>query len=232
MIEFLKAITYTPLFNILILFYDLIPGHDFGLAIIAVTVLIRVILAPLSIKAQRSQRELNKLNPQIQEIRNKYKNDQSAQGSAMMALYKEHGVNPIAGCLPLLIQIPILIVLYRVFIDGLNPSSLALLYPFIPNPGSIHQLFLGMISVSQPNRLLAIAAGVLQFFQSRQSMNYMRAGGQLSKEMSALNSQMTYFMPIFIIIIGWNLSAGLILYWVTTTVYSIFEQLYLQRTAK
>lgn len=230
MLEFLKAITYTPLFNLLILFYDFIPGHDFWVAIIAMTVVIRVILAPFSIKAQRSQRELNKLNPKIQEIRQKYK-DQTQQGAAMMALYKEHGVNPIAGCLPLLIQIPILIVLYRVFMDGLNPSSLSLLYSFIPNPGSIHSTFLGFIQIGSPNRILAVAAGVLQFFQSRQSMNYMKAGGQLSKEMSALNTQMTYFMPIFVIIIGWNLSAGLILYWVTTTVYSIFEQLYLKKTA-
>ena len=232
MLVFLKAITYTPLFNLLILFYDLIPGHDFGLAIIAVTVLIRIILAPLSIKAQRSQRELNKLNPKIQELKEKYKNNQTEQGAAMMALYKEHGVNPIAGCLPLLIQIPILIVLYRVFIDGLNPASLSVLYSFIPNPGTIHSTFLGFVQIGSPNRLLAVTAGVLQFFQSRQSMAFMRAGGQLSKEMSALNNQMTYFMPIFIIIIGWNLSAGLILYWVTTTVYSIFEQLYLQKTAK
>ena len=226
-----NTILYTPLFNLLIFLYDLIPGHDFGVAIIALTVLVRVIFSPLSIKAQRSQRALNALNPQIKEIKEKLKNDQTAQGAAIMKLYKEHGVNPVAGCLPLLIQLPILIALYRAFIAGLNPQSLTMLYPFVHNPGALHTAFLGFITTTAHNRYLAVVAGGLQYLQARQSSNYMKSSGMVAPEMSALNNQMLYFFPIFIVIIGWNLPAGLILYWITTTLFSVVEQLYLKKTS-
>lgn len=230
MLEFLKATLYTPLFNALIVLYNLIPGHDLGAAIIVLTVIIRLILFPLSIKAQRSQRALNKLGPKIQELKEKYKKDQAAQGQAMMELYKEHGVNPIAGCLPLLIQIPLLIALYRVFIAGLDPNSLALLYPFVHNPGTISPIFIHVINIALHNRYLAVLAGVLTYFQARQSMQTMASAGTANAQMSAMNTQMLYFMPIFIVIIGWNLPTGLILYWITTTLFSIGEQLYIQGT--
>ncbi len=231
MANLFNTILYTPLFNLLIFLYDVIPGHDFGIAIIALTVLIRVAFSPLSLKAQRSQKALNALNPKIKDIKEKFKNDQTAQGAEIMKLYKEHGVNPIAGCLPLLIQLPILIALYRAFIAGLNPQSLAMIYPFIHNPVSISPTFIGLITITAHNRYLAVVAGLLQFFQARQSMNYMRLGGPPAPEMAALNNQMLYFFPVFIVIIGWNLPAGLILYWITTTLFSIVEQLYLRRTS-
>ncbi len=228
--SFFKIVIYIPLFNALIFLSNFMPNHDLGLGIIALTIVIRFIFLPLSIKAQRSQRALNAINPHIQAIKEKHKHDQAAQGAAMMQLYKEHNVNPLAGCLPLLIQLPILIALYQVFIAGLNPQSLGMLYPFVQNPGSINPLFLGLISISGRNIILAILAGVLQFIQAKQSMAYMKAGGA-NPQMAALNTQMLYFFPIMIVIIGWNIQAGLILYWITTTTFSIGEQLYL-RTAK
>jgi YidC/Oxa1 family membrane protein insertase len=225
-----KVIIYIPLFNALILISNFIPGHDLGLAIIALTIVIRFVFFPLSIKSQRSQKALNAINPHIQAIKEKHKHDQTAQGAAMMQLYKEHNINPIAGCLPLLIQLPILIALYRVFIDGLNPQSLSMLYPFVHNPGAINPLFLGFISISGRNVILAVLAGVLQFIQAKQSMAYMKSSGGANPQMAALNTQMLYFFPVMIVIIGWNLQAGLILYWVTTTLFSIGEQFYLRRT--
>jgi len=231
MLEFFKIILYTPLFNALIFISNFMPKHDLGLAIIVLTVLIRLLFLPLSIKAQRSQRALNIINPHIQAIKEKHKHDKTAQGVAMMALYKEHNINPIAGCIPLLIQLPILIALYQVFISGLNPQTLSILYPFIHNPGTINPLFLGFISIGIKNHFLAIVAGVLQFLQARQSMNYMKASsGAANPQMAVLNKQMLYFFPVMIIVIGWNIQAGLILYWITTTVFSIGEQLYLRRT--
>ncbi len=229
MLAFFKTILYTPLFNVLILLSSVVPGHDLGVAIILLTVAIRAALFPLSIKAQRSQRALNALNPKLQELKEKHKHDQVAQGNATMQLYKEHGVNPIAGCLPMLIQIPVLIALYRVFIAGISPSSLNDLYSFVHNPGMVKTMFLGFINISTHNRILAIIAGALQYIQGRQNMQFMQVGGA-NTQMKAMNTQMMYFLPIFIIIIGWNLSAGLVLYWITTTLCSIFEQWYLRRT--
>jgi len=226
---FFKVILYIPLFNALIFISNFMPKHDLGLGIIALTVVIRFLFFPLSIKSQRSQRALNAINPHIQAIKEKHKNDKTAQGAAMMQLYKEHNINPIAGCLPLLIQLPILIALYQVFIAGLNPQSFSLLYPFVSNPGTINPLFLGFINIGSRNIFLAVLAGVLQFVQAKQSMAYMKSSGVANPQMSALNTQMLYFFPVMIVIIGWNLQAGLILYWIATTLFSIGEQLYLRK---
>ncbi|OGN16278.1 MAG: hypothetical protein A3C88_00630 [Candidatus Yanofskybacteria bacterium RIFCSPHIGHO2_02_FULL_50_12] len=229
--ELRKQIFYIPLFNLLILLFDVIPGHDLGVAIIVLTILIRLVFFPLSIKAQRSQRAINLLAPKIKEIKEKFQKDQAAQGAAIMALYKEHGVNPVAGCLPLLIQLPILIALYQVFIAGLNVESLSLLYPFIPNPGTINPFFLGVIGITNPNRWIAVLAAAMQFVQSRQSLAYMNAAGSPDPRAAMLNKQMMYLLPAFIIVIGWNLPAGLLLYWVTTTAASLVEQWYLKKTS-
>jgi YidC/Oxa1 family membrane protein insertase len=230
MTNIFKTLLYTPLFNALIFFSNFMPNHDLGLAIIALTIVIRLLFLPLSIRSQRSQRALNTINPQIQAIKEKFKNDQAAQGAAMMALYKEHNINPIAGCLPLIIQLPILIALYQAFIAGLNPQSLSMLYPFIHNPGVINPSFLGILNIANRNILLAIFAGVLQFVQAKQSMEYMKSSGAAANpSLKALNTQMLYFFPVMIVIIGWNLPAGLLLYWITTTLFSIGEQMYLRK---
>ncbi|HEY4520635.1 MAG TPA: YidC/Oxa1 family membrane protein insertase [Candidatus Paceibacterota bacterium] len=222
-----QELFYRPLFNIVVAIYNFIPGHDFGMAIIILTVLIRVIFLPLSIKTQRSQKALQELNPKIKEIREKYKSDKVAQNKAIMELYKESKVNPLGGCLPLIIQLPILIALYQAFIAGLNPESLSLLYSFIKNPEVINKMFLGLIDITKSNISLVLAAGVLQFLQAKQSAaNTSLAAGN---EMAALNKQMLYFFPLFIIIIGWKLPAGLILYWIATTLFSIGEQTYIQK---
>src|SRR3989344_212001 len=218
-----NEILYKPLFNILMFFYNVIPGHDLGIAIIVLTVVIRLIFTPLSLKAQRSQKAMNALGPKIKEIKEKFKKDQVAQGSAIMQLYKENGVSPVAGCVPILIQLPILIALYQVFIAGLKPESLSMLYPFIQTPETINSSFLGLFNITTSNKFLALIAGGLQYLQSKQSAQMMSAGSA-APEMAALNKQMTYFFPILIVAIGWNLSAGLILYWVATTAYSIGEQ--------
>src|SRR3989338_1871948 len=100
---------YRPLFTLLIFLYNLLPGHDLGLAIIVMTIAIRLLISPLSIRASRSQQEIAKLTPQINELRARHKDNPAEQSQAIMGLYKEHKVNPFAGCLPILIQLPIII---------------------------------------------------------------------------------------------------------------------------
>ena len=228
-----NELLYRPLFNLTVFLYNIIPGNDFGLAIIGLTVLIRLFFLPLTIKTVLSQRALAKINPQIKEIKEKYKKDSSAQSAAILKLYKDNKINPVAGCLPLLIQLPILIALYQAFIAGFKPENLTLLYGFIQNPGFIKEMFLGVINIAKPNFIMTLGASALQFIQARQSLTANRGqNSDLSKEMAALNSQMLYFFPILIIIIGWNLPAGLMLYWITTTVLSITEQAYIKHKYK
>src|SRR3989344_4164330 len=222
-----NEILYRPLFNAMVYLQGVIPGGDLGLTIIILTVVIRALFAPLSLKTIKSQKSLRELAPKIEEVKAKFKNDTTAQSAAILKLYKENNVNPLAGCLPLLIQIPILIALYQVFIKGITAESLTLLYGFISPPEITNHNFLGLLDVTKNNRLLTVIAGGLQFIQSKQAAALQVDGGS-NKELAAISKQMLYFFPVMIIIIGWNLPAGLILYWIATTVFSMFEQYFIK----
>jgi YidC/Oxa1 family membrane protein insertase len=229
-----NQILFRPIFNLLVFIYNVIPGGDFGLAILLLTVIIRFIFVPLSIKSLVSQKELSKLQPKIKELQEKYKNDKQQLGQATMALYKEHKINPFSGCLPLLIQLPILFALYRALGFGFKPESLNALYSFVHNPGSIKEIAFGLLNLAQKAPILAVAAGALQWVQSRQAMLFQAPASKDEPVSPAfkMNRQMLYFFPIMVIIIAWNLPAGLVLYWVAATIFSIFEQLYINKKYK
>lgn len=228
MLSIFNEILYRPLFNAMVYLQNIVPGGDLGLTILILTVVIRALFTPLSLKTIKSQQSLKELSPKVEEVKEKFKNDTAAQSAAIMKLYRENNVNPLAGCLPLLIQLPILIALYQVFIKGITEESLALLYGFISIPEAINHNFLGLFNVTKASHLLTLVAGGLQFIQSRQATALQPDGGA-NKELAAISKQMLYFFPVMIIIIGWNLPAGLILYWIATTIFSMFEQGYIKR---
>ncbi len=218
---------YRPLFNALVWLYNIIPGNDLGIAIIVLTVIIRLILYPLSKKAIQSQKAINKLQPKMKEIQKKYKNKEE-QAKAMMELYQKHKVNPMAGCLPILIQLPLLIALYQVFINGLKPEALSALYSFIPSPESLNVMFLGLIDLSQRNIFLALLAGFFQFIQSKmimpKNLNTKKGKSDSMDFASIMSKQMLYFMPLITIFIAWSLPAALPLYWIVITLFGILQQ--------
>lgn len=224
--EFISVIfnelLFRPIFNLLVLTYNLVPGHDLGVAIIGVTLLLRFLLYPLSDKALKSQRKLQELQPKIREIQNNHKTKED-QARAVMEFYKANKVSPLSGCLPILIQLPILIALYKVFLEGLNVETMGALYPFIHQPEKLNSVFLGLIDLTKPNQILAILAGVTQFLQAKTAYTPMPSGpsSDFSKSMS---QSMTYMMPLFMIFIAWRLPAGLALYWVVTMVFSFIQQ--------
>lgn len=215
-----------PLLNLTVSIYGTVGFADVGVTVILVTLLVRLAVLPFSLKTARSQREMAKLAPQLEQIKQQYKGNMQAQSEATMKLYKEHGVNPLSGCLPLLIQLPILFGMYRVFLDIFKPETLNLLYSFVPNPGAINQMSFGFFNMSTASPLLAIIAGVVQFIQAR--MNQQMAGPK--SPTAAMNKQMMYLLPAMIVVIGWSLPAGLPLYWIITTLVSIGEQLRVRRS--
>ncbi|MCD6500688.1 membrane protein insertase YidC [bacterium] len=236
-IQFFNIVLYQPLLNGLILLYTYLPGHDFGIAVIVLTLLVRLILHPSSIQAIRNQKALAKLQPKIEEIQKKYKQDKQAQARATMELYQKEKISPFSGCLPLLLQLPILIALYQVFLKGLKPEVLAgSLYSFVPSPGVIEPTFLGIVNLAQPNFILALLAGIFQFIQSKISFSKHKdsflsrsassRSGQKSKSdfSSMMQSQMLYFFPIFTVFIVWKLGSIIGLYWIVSTLFSIGEQ--------
>jgi len=222
------VVLYQPLFNGLVFLYNYIPGHDFGVAIIFLTIIIKVILYPTSVKAVKSQKNLQKLQPQIQEIQKKYKNDREKQAKETLELYKKEKINPFSGLLLALIQLPILIALYQVFWNGLDPKKLETLYSFISNPGQINPMFLHIVDLSKPNIVLAILAGLTQYFQTKMMLPQTNMGASGQKKEAdfaqAMQKQMVYFFPVFTVIILISLPSALGLYWTISSVFIIAQQ--------
>ncbi len=222
-----NTVLYQPLFNGLIVLYVFLPGHDFGLSIIILTLLIRLILYPVMASSIRMQKVMAEIQPKIKEIQQKFKDDKERLLKETMALYKENKLNPFGSFLPLLIQLPILFALYRVFGQGLNPDEMSNLYSFIPNPGSIDPTFLGLINLSQPSVILAVLAGVAQFFQTKMTMakqKHTDKSDRAAQFSNVMQKQMLYFFPLFTVLILWKFPAAIGLYWVTTSLFTIVQQ--------
>jgi len=220
-----NLILYQPLFNALVLLYQYLPGRDFGIAVIVLTILTKIVFYPFGAKAIRSQKNLQDLQPKLQEIQSKYKDDKEKQVKETLELYKREKVSPFSGCLPLLVQFPILIALYQVFWKGLRPEQMVNLYSFVANPGVIDPSFLGLINLSKPNMYLAIFAGISQFVQSKmivpKTQKSKTSGSQMGEMMQ---KQMLYFFPAFTVLILWKLPAAIGLYWLVSTIFSIIQQ--------
>jgi YidC/Oxa1 family membrane protein insertase len=230
MTHLLTIIFYQPLLNLLIWLYDVIPGHDIGIAIILLTVIIRLILLPLSKKSIESQKALQDMQPKIEELKKQFPNKED-QGKAMIKLYQDHKINPLSSCLPILIQLPFLFAVYQVFRTGLTQGSLALVYPFIHRPEMINVISLGFLDLSKPNWVLAVLAGAAQFWQAKMMITKkppINTKGAQDENMAAMmNKQMLYFMPLFTVFIGISLPSGLTLYWFIGTVLTALQQVFI-----
>jgi len=237
MFEFLVNIfdvfLYRPIFNFLVLVYDYFPLQDFGLSIIIVTVVIRAILYLPSVKALRSQVAMQKLQPQISEIQKKYKNDKEKQAQETLELYKKEKINPFSGLFLILIQLPILIALYRVFGYGLDPKELLNLYSFIPNPEHINPMFFKLVDLSNPNIIFAVLAGLTQFFQTKMLLPKINKDQKKNNDVSSMvQKQMVYLFPFITIAILFKLPSALGLYWTASGIFSIAQQYIIMKKVK
>lgn len=236
---------YQPVYNFLIFVYNIIPIHDFGIAIILVTVFIKFLLVPLSRKQIESQKKMQELQPKIKEVQEKYKKDKEKQSQALMELYKTHKANPFSGCLPMVFQLVFLIAIYRVLFN-VSQSGLLIkgdeLYAFVANPGQINRMFLGILDLSRsldlshltlsslPHIILVALAAGSQYFQTKMLMPKEDKSVKTTKEADfsqMMSKQMLYMGPILTLFIGVKFPAGLALYWLTSTVFMIVQQYYL-----
>ena len=218
-----NTVILDPIFNALIFFYNIFG--DIGLAIIAITAIVRMLLFPLSAKAFKAQRRMQALQPEMKKLQEKHKGDKEALSKEMMAFYKKEGVNPASSCLPTLVQIPILIALFFVFKDAITGQHLDAVYSFIQRPGSIDPSFLGLIDLSSywghnltaANYILAAGTAGLQFMQSRMLM-------PKGTDMPAMNKQIMYIFPVLTFVFALTLPAALPLYWATSTLFMVGQQ--------
>lgn len=228
MSQLFSTICYQPILNLLVFLYNIVPGSDIGIAIIVMTIVIRLALMPLSKKAIESQKSLQDLQPKIEEIKKQYAGNKEEMGRRMMALYAEHKINPLSSCLPLLIQFPFLFAVFKVFRTGLSNGSLALVYPFISRPEMINAVSLGFLDLSKPNMVLAVLAGLSQFWQAKMMMRKrpaVKSEGSKDEDMAAtMNKQMLYMMPVLTVVFGASMPGGLTLYWLITTLLTIAQQ--------
>lgn len=221
---------YAPILQALIFFYHL-TGNSFGLAIIALTAIIRGISFPLSLPAMKSQKKLQALAPELSALKKKHKEKAELQ-KAQLELYKSHGVNPGAGCLPQILQILILIALYNVFTNFIHGGQI---------DGSMINMNFLWLDLSKPDQLyiLPVLAGVTQLLYSlmlrpgtehphpKEKQDTKKEKKEEKNEMEMaeeIQSQMMFMMPAMTLIISFQFASGLTLYWVVTTVFSIIQQ--------
>jgi YidC/Oxa1 family membrane protein insertase len=189
-----------------------------GLAVIAFTVIVKTLLLPLTVKSIRSSKSMQELQPKIKELQKKYGKDRARLSQETMKLYQQYRVNPMAGCLPMLIQIPIFFGVYRA-IDNLSNGKG---FEGASEVWSNNFLWLESLAKPDPWHILPIAAAVFQFAQTKM----MRPAGQgkITDPQQAMMNQMMNFMPITVILFGWGFASGPVIYWVTQSVYSVVQQ--------
>lgn len=228
-----RVIFYQPILNLLIFLYNIIPGHDIGLAIIILTVIVKAILLIPSAQSIRSQRALQSIQPEIDSLKQKYGKDKEGLAKELLSVYKRNKVNPLSSCLPVVIQLPFLIAVYQAFRAGLTVSDgiEKFLYPFVAHPGVIQATFFGFIDLAKPSIALAVLAAGAQFWQTKMLIVKrapVKVEGSKDEDMAAImNKQMMYMAPIMTLIIAARFPAGLALYWLVTNVLTIIQQKYI-----
>lgn len=235
MIWLFNTLLYSPLLNLLIFFYNIIPIKDIGISIILITILIRLLLYPLTKKSLKAQKALQDLQPKMKEIQNKYKDDKEKQAAELIKLYKVNKTSPFSSCLPILIQLPVLIAVFQVFRTGLSVENLGSLYSFIAVPESINVMFLGFVNLAEPSIPLAIITAVAQYFQSKMMVTKQQPkvdGSEDENTMAIVNKQMIIMMPLLTLFIGFTMPGGLTLYWSFSTLFMIGQQLLIMKFDK
>ncbi len=231
------SIIFNPIYNFLIALFAIAPWVDAGIAVIIVTIVVRLILYPLSKKAVVAQVKMQQIGPDLQAIKEKYKDNTEEQARRTLALYKERGVNPFSGILVLVIQLPVIFALYRIFLyTGFPNVDVAILYSFVHIPSHISTVFLGL-DLTQKSAILALLAAIATFFQMRlatarlptpekkdgQKVSF---GDDLARSMQ---TQMKYFLPVLVFFIAYKISGVIALYWLTTNLFTIGQELVVRR---
>lgn len=227
MIEIYNQLLFYPIFNLMVYLYNTVAFQDIGLAIIILTIIIKLVLHPLSVKSIRAQKALQDLQPKMEELKKKHKGNPQLLSKQMMELYKNEKVSPASSCIPLLIQFPFLIAVYHVFRAGFKPESLNMLYGFVHNPASINPIAFGFLNLAERNIPLALLAGIAQYFTSKMliTKRQPRVAGAKDEGITAMmNKQMLFMMPAITVFIGISLPGGLTLYWFLTTVLTGLQQ--------
>ena len=233
-----NTLIVNPLLNLLMAIYGMLPGHDFGVAVIIMTLILRFAMWPLTAKQLRSQKKLQALQPEIAKLRLEAGGDKAKENQLLMELYKEKEINPFSSCLPLLLQFPFLIALFFVLKKASLPFDQisGLLYGPVKNIPYIEGLISGaikydpmllrVIPMDTASKVLAVIAGITQYIQVKMiAPKNVDPNDQQAK----MTSTMNYIFPAMTAFIAWSLPAALPLYWITGNGVAIFQQWLIMR---
>ena len=225
-------VLFQPLYNIFILILNVMPVHDLGLAIIVLTLIIKLVLFPLNQRIIISQMRVAALQPELDTIK-KSGASKTEQARLTQEVYKNNQINPFASCLPLVLQIVVLVALYAVFRGVLHIIAVPALYSFVHAPETVHTMFLGFIDLSLKHNLIFVALVVLsQYFQMKvmQSRQPAPTGDDQQAQFArTLQSQMTYTTPVLMGYISYIFPAALALYLTVSNLFAIFQEMYTVR---
>ena len=231
---FFHTFFYNPIYNALVALVAIVPGSDVGVAIILLTIAIRLILLPFSLKAARTQRAMKTLEPKIKALKEIHKGNKEQEAIETLALYKEAQVNPFASILIAFIQIPILLALYWVFTYEPFPAiNLARLYALTPVPHTASIEFLGLISVAGKSLFLAVIAGLTQLFQAHMALQGTMkpsGDGKQSDFQKIIGMQLKYVFPFLIGAISYSTSGAVALYFIATNLAGAAQEWHIRRT--
>ena len=232
-----NALISQPFYNGLVLLINFLPFLDAGVIVIIFTIIIKILLLPLSLKASKAQIQMKSVEKDLALIKEKHKDSKEEQSRKTIEYYKEKGINPFSGIFILLIQLPIIIGLYRVFLkSGLPQINTANLYPFVlalnASAPKINMMFLGIVDIAQKSIILALIAGLTTYFQISlaNSQGPQSTGGGMQQDIAKVMAvQMKYFFPIIVVFISYSISALLSLYWITSNLFAIGQEIYIKK---
>jgi YidC/Oxa1 family membrane protein insertase len=223
MFNIFNVLLYQPLFQSL-LFLTKLLGGSLGLSIIALTLLLRFILIPLTIPSLKSAQKIKDRKPELDKLKAKYGDDKKQLQLEQLKLYQQHGVNPAAGCLPTLIQFAVLIAMYQVLMDFITKNG---------NLGNINLHFLWFnVSQSDPIYILPLLTGISQLMLSLMLAPAIEHHPETTKQKTenvqdmaeTMQQQMLFIMPVMTAVLALRFPAGLALYWLITTIFSTIQQ--------
>lgn len=227
-----KIFFFQPLANILAFLINTLPLHDLGFAIIILTVFVKLVLLPFAHHSTVTQRKMREIEPKIAELKEKLKNNKEEQAKQTIALYRAHGISPFSSFLALFFQLPVLIALF-LLLKGGPVFGEGVLYSFVRLPLEVNINFLGILDLLKPSYIIAVLAGISQFFQIYLSMPNVKnknTGHSFSEEFQkGLAVQMKYIMPIVIVFIAAKFSSGVALYWTISNVFAIVHEVIVAR---
>lgn len=235
-----NTLFYQPIYNILIFIIDNITLGDVGFAIILVTIIVKLILSPLTRKSIKSQILMKRMEPELRQLKKDYPNKEE-QAKKTFDLYKKYDTNPFSGCLVVLLQLPIIFALYYVFYKPFSIDT-SLIYSFIGSPEYFHTNFLGLIEMGSKSIFLGVLAGVTQFIQgylaspSKPKVEIIKNNQQIQDQKTfqdqlsdSMQMNVKYILPVFIAFVAWKISAAVALYWIVSNIFTIVQEWYIRR---